>query len=191
MSYNVFLTAYIGAPRDHHAIFVETAADGSGYIFQVTGDIQNGMRYEYKESKKPETSASFSSKKTLGQVAATDWDRIGELCSKIPPPKKQFQGSKRLFPKEPLRRCQDWTQEAIHSLTSAGVLQTASSITYNDVGESSSSKSSKMEASNLTWRTNDQTNCAEWWDGKKWVKGDWSEDYQKWYAQHNGQWYYW
>ncbi|KAH8760019.1 hypothetical protein BGZ57DRAFT_932085 [Hyaloscypha finlandica] len=33
MSYNVFLTAYIGAPRDHHAIFVETAADGTGYIF--------------------------------------------------------------------------------------------------------------------------------------------------------------
>lgn len=39
MSYNVFLAAYIGGARDHYAIFVKTGADGSGYIFQVTGDI--------------------------------------------------------------------------------------------------------------------------------------------------------
>ncbi|KAH7317408.1 hypothetical protein BKA65DRAFT_571070 [Rhexocercosporidium sp. MPI-PUGE-AT-0058] len=72
MSYNVFLTAYIGAPRDYYAIFVETAPDGTCYNFQVTGDIQNGMRYECKASKKPEISASFSSKTSLGRVAATD-----------------------------------------------------------------------------------------------------------------------
>jgi hypothetical protein len=123
MSYNVFLAAYIGGARDHHAIFVETEANGAGYIFQVTGDIQNGMKYECKAGKKPETSASFSSKTYLGVIAVTDWNRIGEVCSGIPPPKKQFQGAKRLFPKEPLRRCQDWTQEAIQALTGASVLQ--------------------------------------------------------------------
>jgi hypothetical protein len=87
MSYNVYRTAYLGVPRDHHAIFVETAGDGTGYIFQVTGDIQNGMRYECKAGKKPENSASFLNKMFLGWVATTNWGRIGEICSSIPPSK--------------------------------------------------------------------------------------------------------
>ena len=36
MSYSVYVAAYTGAPRDHHTIFVETEADGTGFIFQVT-----------------------------------------------------------------------------------------------------------------------------------------------------------
>jgi len=130
-----FLRRISAPPRDHHAIFIETAADGTGYIFQVTGDIQNGMKYECKESRKPEASGSFSTKTPLGEIAATDWDRIGELCSSIPPPKKQFQGPKRLYPKEPLRHCQDWTQEAIQALTTAGVLQTKSNTAPADSDE--------------------------------------------------------
>ncbi|TVY14766.1 hypothetical protein LARI1_G008251 [Lachnellula arida] len=56
-------------------------------------------------------------------------------------------------------------------------------------GESSSS--GKSAGSDLTWRTNKQTNYAEWWDGKKWVTGDWSDELQKWHAYYKGQWYYW
>jgi len=62
-------------------------------------------------------------------------------------------------------------------------------------GQSSSSEKSKEKSksggSDLAWRTNEQTNCAQWWDGTKWVQGDWSDEYQKWYAYYNGQWYYW
>ena len=34
--------------------------------------------------------------------------------------------------------------------------------------------------SNLTWRRNEQTNIAEWWNGTEWVAGEYSHDYQKW-----------
>jgi hypothetical protein len=63
----------------------------------------------------------------------------------------------------------------------------------NAAAESSSSASSAQAATttDLTWRTNGQTNRAEWWDGTKWVEGDWSDEYQKWYAWCNGQRYYW
>ncbi len=58
-------------------------------------------------------------------------------------------------------------------------------------GQSSSSGKSQLGGSDLTWRTNEQTKYAEWWDGTKWVAGDWSDEYQKWYAYYNGQWCYW
>ena len=35
-----------------------------------------------------------------------------------------------------------------------------------------SSSSSAQGITDLTWRTNEQTNRAEWWDGTKWVEGD-------------------
>lgn len=40
----------------------------------------------------------------------------------IQPPKKQFDGPRRRYLDEPIRRCQEWTAEAIQALTSAGVL---------------------------------------------------------------------
>jgi len=59
-------------------------------------------------------------------------------------------------------------------------------------GESSSSSSAQgATTTDLTWRTNEQTNRGEWWDGTKWAEGNWSDEYQKWYAYYNGQWYYW
>ncbi|KAJ2894820.1 hypothetical protein MKZ38_007201 [Zalerion maritima] len=124
MSYQVFLVEYLGVPLNHHAIFVETTPEnGTGYIFQVIGNIQNGMEYENKVGYRPEESQSFVSKSFLGSVDAVNYGRIGEICSSIPPPKKQFQGSRRLYPGEPLRRCHEWTQDAIAELSNAGVLQ--------------------------------------------------------------------
>jgi hypothetical protein len=58
-------------------------------------------------------------------------------------------------------------------------------------GTSSGSSTQGATATNLTWRANEQTKRAEWWDGTNWVGGDWSDEYQKWYAYYNGQWYYW
>ncbi|KAI9809074.1 MAG: hypothetical protein M1825_002363 [Sarcosagium campestre] len=134
MSYKLYRTEDVGVPLDHHAIFVETATDGSGRLFQVTGNIQEGMKYECEGGKKPEMSLSFVDKVFLGQVATTNWDRFGEICSSIPPPKQQFAGPKRLYPKEPLRRCQEWTQEAILALTDAGLFQTTDSTVHNETG---------------------------------------------------------
>jgi hypothetical protein len=37
-------------------------------------------------------------------------------------PKKQFQGAKKLFPREKLRRCQEWVDEAVGLLRKRGVL---------------------------------------------------------------------
>ncbi|KJZ70456.1 hypothetical protein HIM_10158 [Hirsutella minnesotensis 3608] len=124
MSYYVYRVAYLGAPRNHHAIFIETNADGSGALVHVTGDIQNGMRFEHKAARRPEESASFVEKTLLGWVSTDNYGYIGNICKSIPPPKKQFNGPKRLYPKEPLRRCQEWTNEVVQALFSNGVLQT-------------------------------------------------------------------
>ncbi|TIA27791.1 hypothetical protein D6C78_11010 [Aureobasidium pullulans] len=98
MSYKVYRISYAGAPRDHHAIFVESKPDQSGQIFQVAGDIQSGMRYESKPAKKPEDSATFQAKLFLGSVSIAEYDRIDVECRKVPPPAKQFNGPKRINP---------------------------------------------------------------------------------------------
>lgn len=123
MSYNVYRVSYAGLPRDHQAIFVETNDDQSGHVFQVTGDIQNGMTHNDKPAKKPEDSASYQSKQHIGKIAAADFARIKRTCESIPAPKKQFEGPRRLYPNEPLRRCQEWTQEAINALVNEGILK--------------------------------------------------------------------
>ena len=123
MSYNVYRVSYAGLPRDHHAIFVEMNNDQSGWLFQVTGDIQNGMKHNDKPAKKPEESGTYQSKVVIGKVATADFARIKPTCESIPPPKKQFEGPRRLYPNEPLRRCQEWTQEAINALVNAGILK--------------------------------------------------------------------
>ena len=126
MSYNVYQVAFSGMPRDHLTIFVETEerGQGTGFIYQVAGDIQNGMAHKHKETKRPEDSLTFvpGGKKFIGKVSHANYSRIRTICDAIPPPKKQFNGPKRLFPKEPLRRCQEWTNEAVQALTAAGVL---------------------------------------------------------------------
>jgi hypothetical protein len=123
MSYNVYKISYIGVPRDHHVIFVETNADGTGHIFQVTGDIQTGMTHGHKVGKKPEDSASYVGKEYIGTISTTSYARIESIVNSIEPPKKQFNGPNRINPQEPLRRCQEWTAEAIQALKDSGVLK--------------------------------------------------------------------
>lgn len=117
------MVSYAGAPRDHHAIFVETKGDLSGYIFQVTGDIQRGMAFGHKVAKKPEDSASFIAKSRIGTVSEAGFARVQPVIERIPPPPKQFNGPKRINPSKPLRRCQEWTTEAIQALKDEGILQ--------------------------------------------------------------------
>ncbi|KAG6019737.1 hypothetical protein E4U41_003125 [Claviceps citrina] len=128
MSYPLYRVASLGAPRNHHAIFVQTEDDdtgaGAGIKFHVTGNIQNGMTFEKeKTAQRPESRAGYVGKILLGRVAAGDLARVEDICRGVPPPKKQFQGGRRLFPKEPLRRCQEWTRETIEALRAEGVLR--------------------------------------------------------------------
>ncbi|KAF4628799.1 hypothetical protein G7Y89_g9354 [Cudoniella acicularis] len=124
ISYNIFRVAYLSAPRDRHTIFMETSEDGPrmGFLYQVTGDIQSGMTYDYKKARKPEESTTFASKEFLRTVTFADYPRVAKICNDITLPKKQFQMNRRLYPHEAIRRCQEWTAEAVQALREAGVL---------------------------------------------------------------------
>ncbi|KAI9930081.1 hypothetical protein ASPWEDRAFT_35347 [Aspergillus wentii DTO 134E9] len=125
MSYSVYRVAESGLPRDHHLIFVETHEQGpqTGHLYNVIGEIQNGMIFEHRAAEEPEKSPVFFSKEEIGTVTHADYSRFLPVCQEIPVPKKQFQGAKRLYPNEPLRRCQEWADEAIQGLVDAKVLQ--------------------------------------------------------------------
>lgn len=120
---DVYQVIFVGLPRNHHAVFVETQEDESGMLYQVTGNVQEGMNFAFERSNKPAKSATFDSNSLMGKLAREDLDRFEEVCRGVPPPKKQFDRAHRLSPQEPLRRCQEWTTEAIQALRSAGLLQ--------------------------------------------------------------------
>ncbi|KAI6826659.1 hypothetical protein KC340_g14154 [Hortaea werneckii] len=113
-SFKVYRAECPGMPRDHHAIFVETNTNICGRLFHVTGE---------KDLKFPDLSYSHENMTLLGAVGKADLDQFWQVCQSIPPPKKQFEGPKRLNLKEPLRRCQEWTEEAIDALKSQGILK--------------------------------------------------------------------
>lgn len=123
MSYNVYLVVSDGSPMNHHAIFVDIEPDTFGKIFQVTGSIQMDMIYQEKTVKRPEDSASYHSHSLLGTVAKDNFPRFREICESIEVPKKQLKGPKRLYPDEPLRRCQEWVADALQALRAAKVLE--------------------------------------------------------------------
>jgi hypothetical protein len=104
------------------AIFVETNEDESGYLFQVTGNIQEGMSFGHRNT---EDSDKWTiGKELLGTVTHENHDRIQSVVEAVEPPKKQFNGPRRIDPSQPIRRCQEWTADAIEALKDAGVLET-------------------------------------------------------------------
>lgn len=124
MSYAVYLIIETSIPLDHHALFVETNEAGpqTGHVYNVKGDIQNGMVYEAKTTEEPEKSPVFAEKKRIGSVSKDDYPRFIAVCQSIPVPKKQFEGARRLYPKEQLGRCQEWAREAIDALVEQNVV---------------------------------------------------------------------
>jgi hypothetical protein len=126
MPYPAYLLTSFGAPRNHHSIFISTSPDNSGFIYQVTGNIQMGMTYGHRPTTNPEESHDIISKTYLGTVSEEDYnnDRIRSVVESIPAPAKQFDGPKRIDASVPLRRCQEWTAEAIRALKDGGVLRT-------------------------------------------------------------------
>jgi hypothetical protein len=123
MLYPVYLVSSVGAPRDHHKIFIEKNKSGYGSTFQVTGNIQEGMKYQCNLYEKPEDSVTFIGKSYIGTVDEGSLGRMSYVLENIPPPSKQFDGAKRMNLTEPLRRCQEWTKEAIQALKDEGLLE--------------------------------------------------------------------
>jgi len=110
MSFNVYLVDCMGMPRNHHVIFVETHEDGdkTGYLYQVTGNIQTVMIHEHRKAKQPEIPNSFGGlKQLIGTFTPNNYVHIRSVVNGVPPPKKQFNGLKKIYPNDPLRRCQE------------------------------------------------------------------------------------
>jgi len=124
MSYNVYLREHVGGARNHHVIFVQTESNGGGFIFQVAGNIQQGMAFDHKRAKSSEESETCLGQEKIGTVTKANFDRIQSIVETLPPPPKQFNGPKRINPSVPLRRCQEWTADAIQLLKDEGVLET-------------------------------------------------------------------
>ncbi|KAI9374474.1 hypothetical protein BJX61DRAFT_294245 [Aspergillus egyptiacus] len=126
-TYTAYRVAETGlSPRDHHYIFIETHEDGplTGHRFHVIGNIQEGMAFNHRACIKPEDEPVFLTKEKLGVVRVQDYESglFLRVCEEVEVPKKQFDGPRRLFPKEKLRRCQEWADEAVELLVERGVL---------------------------------------------------------------------
>lgn len=84
--YNIYKVQYklglqdplIPGVRYHTLVFVETDADGGGWIHHVTGDITSvrGMTYQRKRGRRPEESNTFHQKTYLGQVPMSDYPDV-------------------------------------------------------------------------------------------------------------------
>jgi hypothetical protein len=123
--YRVFRCEYLGNPN-HEAVFVETHENGadSGHLYHVVGNILTGMRYEEKPALRPESSASFDRKEYLGTIAVAYLGSINQICRTISVPGSQVDlKGRRLYPGQPLRRCGEWTADAVNELRARGVLQ--------------------------------------------------------------------
>lgn len=133
MPYQVYRITETGLPRDHEAIYVAThpdttttssSAPESGHVYHVTGTIQTGMTFEHRPSDAPETSPLFAGKRHVGTVEEADYPgRFMAVCEGVPVPGKQFEGARRLYPQQRVRRCGEWAEEAVEALVKAGILR--------------------------------------------------------------------
>jgi hypothetical protein len=126
--YLVYMVTSIGMPRNHIAIFVETheSGPGTGYIYQVSGNIQQGMFHNHRPGARPEEDKDsfFLSKELLGQVSKQRYDdgEFKRVCDSIGPPPKQFDGRKKIDPNKPLRRCGEWAEDGVNKLREVALL---------------------------------------------------------------------
>ncbi|KAI2896001.1 hypothetical protein CBS63078_8340 [Aspergillus niger] len=150
--YEVYLARYslampdpdMPGPRFHTTIFVKTAADKSGILHHVTGDITspNGMTYTPQQRHSPEYSQTFHSLEKLGVTPASkhpdDWVKV--LRSVPAPPQQKafniktmktepFKSQSPLTfyepgePRRPLVKCTEWTLErALPALKTNGLI---------------------------------------------------------------------
>lgn len=123
-TYPVHLLTTLGLPRNHHAILIELTPSNTYHIFQVSGNIQEGMAFNHKQiTEAPEHASDFVDKKQIGTILVADLKKVQSIVEDDEPPPKQFDGPRRIRPDVPLRRCQEWTAEAVGRLRERGVLR--------------------------------------------------------------------
>ncbi len=144
MSYSVYLAESLGGgTSDHHAILVEdnprsddVASSNSlkpaRFLYQAKGSIAQGMTYEFRHARDDDVCLART---LLGAVDADDFNCIDRICSAVPPPKKQFHGPKRLFPREKLYKCQAWTRDALGAMEREGILRNIHGFPWQDIHE--------------------------------------------------------
>jgi len=157
MSYAIYLAESLGGENsDHHAIPVEPIATSTldtymttttpstitptatihppptRFLYQVKGSIAQGMTYEFREAR-PED--SYLGKTLLGTVDADDFNCIDRVCLSTPAPKKQFNGPKRLYPREKLYKCQAWTRDVLGKLEAERVLRSLHGVSWRGIHE--------------------------------------------------------
>ena len=180
----------ISGVRFHTVVFVETDADGGGYIHHVTGDIAsaNGMTYQRKPGRSPEQSDTFQRKSYLGQIRVSDYpNRVEQVLQSVPPPPRQrvFNPSTMAYeqckpdgslyaPHEtrpPYSKCTEWTeQRAIPALQQHGLIHTSGATSSTDQATTSSSQASVSGASGSSgWVWDEQNRGYRYWDGRQWV----------------------
>ena len=64
----------------------------------------------------------FIRKEPVGKISASDFVRVEAICRDVAPPAKQYDGPKRIDPSMPLRRCGEWTDEAVRAMRDAGIV---------------------------------------------------------------------
>jgi hypothetical protein len=127
--YNVYTPQFYGI-INHIGVFVETEEDGpkTGRMFEVTGNIVirgGGMQYADTKSGNPEEDVAFAlgTKEKVGIVKKSDLARLKATCQSIPVPGEQLNlNSSRIDTSKPVRRCTQWTAEAVEALREAGIL---------------------------------------------------------------------
>jgi hypothetical protein len=143
--HKVYLTESIGGgERNHIALFIATGAGAgaaaaptetnsytsenpSGIIYNVIGTIVigAGQIYEVRETTNPQLALEHipGTYRCIGQVRHEDLDRFAAICESIPVPGPQLNlRGKPLDPTKPVRRCTEWTMEAVEALKEAGIL---------------------------------------------------------------------
>lgn len=130
-TYDVCLGIYVGMPREHHAICIDTDANKTmnskilpaGELIQVKGFMQQGMSFEVRDGIDPEMSYEGKEKIKIGTIRRSDLERLKHVCSEVPPPPKQCDRARLIDPSKPLYHCQQWTRDAIERSRAAGVLR--------------------------------------------------------------------
>jgi hypothetical protein len=125
MAYHVYQAIYKAPPIDHHAIFIETDTDGSGFRFQVDGSIYRGMDYNHESSQPMSESEDFSHCFYLGTIAEGNYELVQATVETIPPPHKQMSQGGLIDRSLPAVRSKEWTEAAIAALKEAGILKPA------------------------------------------------------------------
>lgn len=83
------------------------------------------MFFNQKSAPLPSEESDFISMTQIGSVRADEFEigTVRDVVESVGVPKKQFDGSERLFPQEPLRRCQEWMTEVVEKLSEEGILE--------------------------------------------------------------------